>query len=347
MQRPADPPRSTGQRTARTSTPVAGPVRRPSASRASAPSASSAARAPASAAAPGILQRALATATGGRLGRLDEPATGAQPAHRPSPGSGTFATPWAKTKAASTTVSTRMEERLKEKRSAHRRLLSARWGRRALYAGGAAAAAWVLLMSPVFAFDEQNIEASGFGTVVDPADVESIVAEQSGTSLVLLNTAHVEDRLEELVGVHTAEVERVWPAGLRITIDSAEPVAAIPVADGTVVLLDQTGTQVAEADEAPADLPLVNVPLNAEDARILDGVIAVIDEMPVELRDRIRDIEAQTEDSIHFVLRDGPSVEWGSAEESALKAEVLLVLLDERAGAEVIDVSAPTLPTVS
>ncbi len=240
-----------------------------------------------------------------------------------------------------------MEERLKEKRSAHRRLLSARWGRRALYAGGAAAAAWVLLMSPVFAFDEQNIEASGFGTVVDPADVESIVAEQSGTSLVLLNTAHVEDRLEELVGVHTAEVERVWPAGLRITIDSAEPVAAIPVADGTVVLLDQTGTQVAEADEAPADLPLVNVPLNAEDARILDGVIAVIDEMPVELRDRIRDIEAQTEDSIHFVLRDGPSVEWGSAEESALKAEVLLVLLDERAGAEVIDVSAPTLPTVS
>ncbi|WP_159450095.1 cell division protein FtsQ/DivIB [Demequina sp. NBRC 110056] len=294
-----------------------------------------------------MLSRTLSTLTGGRLGRSGAEASETQPAHRPSPTSGTLATPWAKTAATPSTVSTRMQDRLKEKRSAHRRLLSARWGRRALYAAGGVAAAWVLLMSPVFAFDDDNLEASGFGTVVDPADVEAIVAESAGTSLVLLNTAHVSDRLEELVGVKEARVERVWPAGLRVTIDSAEPVAAIPVADGTFVLLDESGTQVAEAEAAPEDLPVVNVPVDAENSRILDGVIAVIDEVPVSLRDRIQDVEAQTEDSIHFVLRDGPRVEWGSAEESALKAQVLLVLLEEQADADVIDVSAPTLPTVS
>ncbi|WP_203653892.1 cell division protein FtsQ/DivIB [Demequina activiva] len=242
-------------------------------------------------------------------------------------------------------MTTRMEERLRERRSAHRRLLTGRWVTRLLIAGAGAVGVWLLLLSPVFALEQDNVEASGFGTVVDPATVAGIVAQQDGTSLVLVNTGHIEDQLEALVGVRDAVVERVWPAGLRVTLTSAEPVAAIPHGE-TFVLLDEDGVQVDEAAEAPAHLPVVNVPLEAENTRILDGVIAVIDQMPVELRERVQDVEATTEDSIHFVLRDGPRVEWGSAEESALKAEVLAVLLQEASDAELIDVSAPTLPTV-
>ncbi|GIG54292.1 hypothetical protein Dac01nite_10440 [Demequina activiva] len=267
------------------------------------------------------------------------------PASVAPPRSGTLATPWAKVSAASSTVTTRMEERLRERRSAHRRLLTGRWVTRLLIAGAGAVGVWLLLLSPVFALEQDNVEASGFGTVVDPATVAGIVAQQDGTSLVLVNTGHIEDQLEALVGVRDAVVERVWPAGLRVTLTSAEPVAAIPHGE-TFVLLDEDGVQVDEAAEAPAHLPVVNVPLEAENTRILDGVIAVIDQMPVELRERVQDVEATTEDSIHFVLRDGPRVEWGSAEESALKAEVLAVLLQEASDAELIDVSAPTLPTV-
>ena len=346
----AAPQRAPGQRTPAQRTPAQrrpaqrGSLRqRPSTQR---PSSPRTAPAPPQQEGPGWASRALARVSGGRWGgatAADAAASTAAPAQRV----GGRATPWAKVAAAPSTVTTRMQERLSERRSAHRRLLTRRWGMRALIAGAGAAALWVALLSPVFAYDQERLEASGFGTVVDPTQVEDIVAANDGTSLVLLNVAHVEDQLEDLVGVHEARVERVWPSGLRVTIDSAEPVAAIPVAEGGFVLLDERGAQVAQEEAAPADLPVVNVPLDAEDTRILDGVIEVIDQMPVELRDRVQDVEAETEDSIHFVLRDGPRVEWGSAEQSALKAEVLLVLLAEAAGAEVIDVSAPTLPTVS
>jgi cell division protein FtsQ len=57
-------------------------------------------------------------------------------------------------------------------------------------------------------------------------------------------------------------------------------------------------------------------------------------------------ISAATEDSVSFTLHKGPLVEWGSAEDSALKAQVLQVLLESKQArkADVIDVSAPTLP---
>ena len=290
------------------------------------------------------MSRALATVTRGRWGA----SAAAEPAARtrPQPGSGTLATPWAKVAATPSTVTTRMQDRLRERRTANRRLITGRWIKRLAIGGAGVAGVWILLLSPVFALDTHNVEATGHGTVVDPAVIEEIVAEHAGTSVALINTGHIENQIEALAGVKEARVERVWPSGLRVTLTSAEPVAAIPLRDGTFVMLDERGVQVDEATEAPADLPVVNVPLDSDDTRILDGVISVIDQLPVALRDRVQDIEASTEDSIQFVLRDGPRVEWGSAEDSALKAEVLAVLLQEAGDAELIDVSAPTLPTV-
>ena len=60
----------------------------------------------------------------------------------------------------------------------------------------------------------------------------------------------------------------------------------------------------------------------------------------------MKSVSAATEDSVQFTLADGPMVEWGSAEDSKLKAQVLGVLLGSKHArkADVIDVSAPTLP---
>ena len=336
----AEKPRSGAAR--RSAAGVASPSGQDRAARSSGTSPSSTASRGSTPRALGPLGRVIATVTkrGSAAGGSSRPAASAA-----QPRSGAMATPWAKVSAASSTVTTRMEDRLRERRSAQRRLLTGRWAKRALIGVAGAVGVWLLLLSPVFALEQDKVEASGFGTVVDPASVEEIVAQQDGTSLVLVNTRHIEDQLEALVGVRDAVVERVWPAGLRVTLTSAEPVAAIPHGE-TFVLLDEDGVQVDEAQEAPEHLPVVNVPIDAENTRILDGVIAVIDQMPAELRERVQDVEATTEDSIHFVLRDGPRVEWGSAEESALKAEVLAVLLQEASDAELIDVSAPTLPTV-
>lgn len=204
---------------------------------------------------------------------------------------------------------------------------------------------WLVALSPVFGLDPESIEASGFGSVVSEEQVNEVIAAHEGTSLVMLDTGDLTAELEQLVGVREVEITRVWPAGLRVEIVSSEPVAAIPQGSA-FLLVDDRGETVNTAQSAPTQLPVITIPVGAESSRILDGVLDVVDEIPVALRDRVEGIEAKTEDSISFVLRDGPRVEWGSGEQSALKAEVLQALLGSRQtdGVDVIDVSAPSLP---
>ncbi|WP_084129973.1 cell division protein FtsQ/DivIB [Demequina sp. NBRC 110055] len=266
-------------------------------------------------------------------------------------GDGTIATPWARVSARlrPDTVTQRLQERLRERRSADRRLFLKRWSIRLGIAAVIAAAVWALLMSPLFAFDDSKVQTSGYGTVVDPTDVEAILAPYAGESLALVNTSHVENQLTELVGVQSAQIEKVWPQGLRVTLTPSEPVAAIPDDEEGFRLVNLAGEQVSSSEEAPADLPVIDIPVGEEHERILSGVLAVVEEIPLELRESVEGVEAETEDSIRFTLRDGPAVEWGSGEDSATKAAVLGVLLADDASkdASLIDVSAPTFPTVS
>jgi len=252
-------------------------------------------------------------------------------------------------KAAFNNVTTRVLERLGERSKAKHRLALIRWSKRAAYVGVAAAAVWLLLLSPLFALDTDKVEASGFGTVVDPTAVDAVMATHAGTSLALLNTSHIANELREIPGVRGVGVERKWPSGLAIVIESREPVAAVPQTDDSYVLVDDEGVQVGTTAQAPDALPVIEVPVGEDHVRVLASVLGVVDELPAEVAQRVLNIQAQTEDSVTFTLRDGPRVEWGSAEQSALKARVLGVMLqsDAATGASVIDVSAPTLPITS
>ena len=243
-------------------------------------------------------------------------------------------------------VTTRLQVRLREKAAAQRRLSAIVWARRAGYLALVGLLAWIVLASPVLALDSEQVEVTGYGTVVKPRNVDAVIAEYEGTSLATLATTRLADALREVPGVRDASVQRVWPRGLLIELTSREPVAAVPE-DGGYAFLDAEATRVGRADEAPDDLPVVTVPVGEDHRRALESVLGVVNQLPVELRDRVQDISASTEDTVTFELRDGPRVEWGSAEDSALKASVLQVLLDsgKAKDASVIDVSAPTLPT--
>jgi cell division protein FtsQ len=218
--------------------------------------------------------------------------------------------------------------------------------RRLAYVAVALAAGWLALLSPVFALDAEKVEIIGAGAIVDPALVAATVAPYEGRSLASLNTGHIAHQIQDLPGVREAVVDRVWPAGLRVTITTRVPVAAIARPEGGYVLLDDQAIQVAVIDAVPADIPVVAIPLEAGNERILDTVITVINELPANVRARVGIVSAATEDSVQFELRDGPRVEWGSAEQSALKASVLATILGsaQAQSAAVIDVSAPTLP---
>jgi len=241
-------------------------------------------------------------------------------------------------------ISERKDEREAERRAAKRRRLAIVWGRRAGYALVAGALVWLVLLSPVFALDPQKVQVSGYGTVVDPEEVRTLVDSDEGESLATLSLGQLTSQLKDIPGVREAHVERSWPDGLVITLESREPAAAVHQAGGGYILVDDEGVQVGRSNKAPKELPTLAVPVDKP--KVLAAALGVINAMPTELRDRIVSISAPTVDSVSFTLRKGPTVEWGSAEDSELKVKVLNVLLTSKQAkkADVIDVSAPTLP---
>lgn len=244
-------------------------------------------------------------------------------------------------------VSTGSAARFAE-RSAMRRRLT--WRRIGLSAAGVlvvGALAWLLLLSPVLALDLDEVELLGQGTVVDAAAVAAVVQPHDGTPLPRLDTVALRRSLLDVPGVRAAEVARVWPHGLRITVVSREPVAAVPQGrDEGYALLDVEGVQVGRSDTPPVGLPVVSVPLDDEGARSLTAVLTVLQQLPPELVAEIATMSATSQDTVTFVLHSGATVEWGSADQTALKVRVLATLRAAPASqwASVFDVSAPTLP---
>ena len=236
-----------------------------------------------------------------------------------------------------------MRERLAERKRTERRRALVRFARWAAAAVVVVGAQWAFFMSPLFALDPAKVEVLGTANEIDSTAVTNVLDSHDGESLALLNVPHIADQLREIRGVLDAKVERVWPAGLRVTLVPRHPVAAVVSGTG-FALLDADAIQVGLAEQAPTDLPLVTVPVG--DDRVLAAVLEVIRNLPADLLSRVSGIGAQTEDSVSFDLRDGPHVEWGSAEDSALKAQVLQAMIasPSAASAGVIDVSAPTLP---
>jgi len=254
--------------------------------------------------------------------------------------------PWEKVApdAATTgSVSLRMQERLAERKRTERRRAMSRGGKFAVIAAAVVAVVWVIAASPLFALDGAKIELAGVSGEIDAGEVDALLDSHVGDSLLTMNVPHIANQLRDITGVRDATVERVWPQGLRVTLVARDPVAAIPSGE-QFVLLDADAVEVGTVDAVPAGLPVMDVPLG--DARVLDAALAVIRSLPATVLERVEGLGAHTEDSVTFSLRDGPRVEWGSADDSALKAQVLTVLLDsgQAPAGTVVDVSAPTLP---
>ncbi|OJV79718.1 MAG: hypothetical protein BGO37_12300 [Cellulomonas sp. 73-92] len=248
-------------------------------------------------------------------------------------------------------VSTRSAERFAERARAARNLAR----RQIAYVVGGTllllGLGYLVLFSPVFALDPARATVTGAGTVVAVDQVTAVVARHEGTPLPRLDVGRLRAEILQVPGVRDATVSRDWPRGLTVALVSREPVAAVPeqqapqgVAAVGFALLDQDGVQVGRTDKAPAGLPVVTVPV--DDPRTLQAVLSVVRQLPPALAAAIGGVSAQTQDTITMKLRDGVNVEWGSADETALKAAVLTALRASpaAAGVHTIDVSAPRMP---
>ena len=233
-------------------------------------------------------------------------------------------------------------------------------------------AGWLVFWSDVLDVDEVAVTGT---SVVSPDDVEEVAAVPTGAPLARIDLDGVASRVERLPAVASATVTRSWPGTVTVEVTERQPVAVVED-DGSYQGLDATGTLFRSYGSPPADLPLVRsadldddaapddageggdregggtpsgapggAEMEASHDDALREVALVIEALPAGVATKVDHVEFSSLDSILLVLSDGSQVQWGSAEQSDLKAEVLETLMT--IPATTYDVSVPGLPTTS
>ncbi|WP_350277024.1 FtsQ-type POTRA domain-containing protein [Kribbella sp. HUAS MG21] len=196
---------------------------------------------------------------------------------------------------------------------------------------------WLFYFSSAFAVS--GVRISGADTV-PVATIEETAAVPTGTPLAKVDLRSIADRVRTIPAVADAQVTRAWPR--RIVVVVTERVPVVVVTDGSrYELVDATGTAYRTVPNRPAGLPEAKVTGVRRDVTI-HSVVTVSAALPDTLRAQVGSISAASPDSITLNLSSGVKVVWGSADDSARKAEVLSVLMKRQA--KVYDVSAPDLP---
>lgn len=227
--------------------------------------------------------------------------------------------------------------RIAVRRRGDRRRRWLHWLVAALVAAVLAAAGWVVGFSPLLAATTVTVTGADLLT---RHDVLAAAAVPIGTPLVRIDTAAVAERVAGLPPVADVTVTRSWPDTIRIAVAERTPRLAIP-AGGGYLLADATGVVFEAARSAPSGLVVVDA--DPADQQVLVDVGTVFSSLSPQTQALVSRLAAPSTDGIELRLRDGSRVIWGSAEDSALKSEVLDALLP--LGGTEFNVSAPAFPT--
>ena len=147
-------------------------------------------------------------------------------------------------------------------------------------------------------------------------------------------------------------MSRDWPGTVHVVVTERRAVAVVEEA-GDYQGLDAEGVLFRSYGSAPPALPLVRsddlaaavVRRRGVRADALQEVALVVESLPRAVAGKVDHVELASLDSIELVLADGSLVRWGSADDSGLKADVLVTLMS--VPASTYDVSVPGLPTTS
>jgi cell division protein FtsQ len=232
-----------------------------------------------------------------------------------------------------------------------RRFVRRQWARRWLawkpvvavlvFVGMLVGGIWLVFFSSYLSV--QGVEVTGVqqlkaGQVRAAADVPE------GQPLARVDLDRIRSRVEAMAEVRSADVTREWPDQVRISVQEREAIAVVEIG-GRLRGMDAEGVVFRDYATAPADLPRVESPVSTGSDALREAAL-VVASMPADLAARVDHVEVKTVDEISLVLRDDRTVQWGSAEESDVKAEVLAEMLVARQ-AQHYDVSVPGRPTTS
>lgn len=208
----------------------------------------------------------------------------------------------------------------------------------ALLVGLVAGVIWLIFFSSQMAV--RGVEISGNNSL-SAIRIEGIADAPIGRPLARADLAAIEARVESIPAVESASVTRSWPRTVHIEIVERTPLAVVNRGSG-LQAIDADGVLFGRYAAQPAGLPLVRTPANVK-AEALAEAAKVVAALRSDIAAKVDYIDLETVDRIRLRLAGGRIVNWGSAENSNQKAEVLAVLLAQKA--REIDVSVPGRPT--
>ena len=249
----------------------------------------------------------------------------------------------------------RAEERSRKERAPLTR------ARKLLYTASALAIIAVLYVVLVFfspLLATQKITVRG-ASLLETTQVEQKLEPLRGVPLTRID----EKKVRELIGqdnvIRSVQVESRPPHELVVTLKERTAVAVVKQGD-TYHTVDSDGVSLLESATQPdTSVPLVR--FSGDDPQTsaeFHTISTALSAMPSELLAQVKEASATSTSSITLTLRDNTTVQWGTAEESELKAKVLLSLrqaIAKRAQEEksseaqmqnvtIYDVSAPRVP---
>lgn len=234
-------------------------------------------------------------------------------------------------------------------RIARKRFARRQWARRwlawrglvvaLLCVAALAGAAWLVFFSSVLVV--KGVEIEGLD-VLDRGEVRRVAAVPMGEPLATVSVDAIKARVESLAPVKAVDVSRSWPDKVRIAVLEREAVAVVE-RDGVVRGVDDEGVLFRTYPSVPEGLPVLRISAGTRSEALAEAAL-VVDALPDDLAAKVDHVAVETVDSISLRLRNGRTVFWGSAAESASKAKVLAVLLRHKAS--VYDVSVPGQPTI-
>lgn len=144
-------------------------------------------------------------------------------------------------------------------------------------------AGWAALRSPLLDLD--HIEVDGLGPA-RLAEVAETIGVERGTPLNDIEPALIEADLEALAWVLDADVDKSWPNTLRVEVVERVPAAMLGQPTGSGLVVDASGTVMAEAGPQYQGLPRISLesraPLGAVESDALPP-LALIEVLPEDL----------------------------------------------------------------
>lgn len=251
---------------------------------------------------------------------------------------------------ASATRSRTRDPRERAELQSRRRFVRRQWARRwltlkpvlALVALLVVAVAGLYTVYGSDALAAEDVEVTGTSLLTED-EVRAAADVPLGEPLARIDLAAVRARVGSLAAVARVDVTRRWPHDVVVTVTERTPVALLEIA-GSLRGLDAEGVVFGTFRPAPPGLPRVRTGGDTS-ADALREAAQVAGSLPDDLAATVDHLEVETVDQITLVLRDDRVVRWGSADDSAQKAEVLVALL-RQPGRE-YDVSVPGSPTTA